>query len=84
MAEVTVTYRSDLAEHIGTSLEHYEASTVKDVLKHIEKRHGKQSYKAAKAMLITVNGLSIQTKHYYATKLASGDTVGFYPLAAGG
>lgn len=84
MAEVTVTYKSDLAELVGTSLEHYDAKTIKDVLHQIKARHGKEAYKLAKTLLITVNGLSIQMKHHFSTRLDEGDTVGFFPLAAGG
>jgi MoaD family protein len=84
MAHVTVTYKSEMIERIGAREEEYDASTVKDVLTQIKARHGKEVAKTAKTLLITVNGLSIQKKQHYATRLADGDTVGFYPLAAGG
>lgn len=84
MARITTTYKADVATLTGVSSERYEADTVKDVLKQIKSRHGKEAYKAAKAMLITVNGLSIQMEHHFSTRLENGDTVGFFPLAAGG
>lgn len=84
MAVVTATYKSELAELIGTDAERYDASTVADVLKQLKARHGKLAYKVAKTWLITVNSLSIQAKHHYSTRLKEGDIVGFFPLAAGG
>ncbi len=84
MAQITTTYKHILAERLGTKSEHYEADTVKDVLRQIKELHGKELYKLAKAMLITVNGLSIQMEHRYKTRLNNGDVVGFFPLAAGG
>lgn len=84
MAYVTTTYRSDLAELIGLTSEEYNAATIKDLLHQMKERHGKDAVKLAKTLLITVNSLSIQTKHHYSTRLAEGDIVGFFPLAAGG
>lgn len=84
MAHISTTYKPELSKLVGASSEEYDADTVKDVLKHIKARHGKEAYKLAKSLLITVNGLSIQTEHYFATRLSEGDVVGFFPLAAGG
>lgn len=85
MAEITATYKSDLATLIGVSTEIYDAKTVKDLLNQMKARHGKEAYKLAKTLLITVNSLSIQLDHkHYATRLDEGDVVGFFPLAAGG
>lgn len=84
MAQVTVTYKALLAELVEAKSERYDATTVKDLLKQIKDRHGSDAYKVAKAMLITVNGLSIQMKHHFSTSLNDGDVVGFFPLAAGG
>lgn len=84
MAQITATYKQELSERMGAKSEQYEADTVRDVLRQIRERHGKESYKAAKSMLITVNGLSISKEHHYSTRLADGDVVGFFPLAAGG
>ncbi len=84
MAHITAHYKSDLAELTGVSSESYEAKNIRELLEHIKARHGKDAYKLAKTLLITVNGLSIQKKKHYATQLAEGDTVGFYALAAGG
>lgn len=84
MAHITATYKSDLAERIGVRTESYDAGTVKEVVEQIKARHGKDAYKHAKSLLITVNGLSIQKKRYFSTPLAEGDVVGFYSLAAGG
>lgn len=85
MAQITVVYKSpDLARSVAATEEQFDASTVREVLKQIRERHGKDAYKLAKSKLITINGLSIQTKHYYATHLAEGDLLGFFSLAAGG
>jgi molybdopterin converting factor small subunit len=84
MAHVTTTYKHALAESIGARTEAYEASTVKELLKQMEARHGKAVSKTASTLLITVNGLSIQSKQHYRTRLKEGDVVGFFPLAAGG
>ena len=84
MANVTVTYKSDLAERIGSRTEAYDAATIKDLLGQIKTRHGVDVYKIAKSMLITINALSIQKQHHFATRLSEGDVVGFFPLAAGG
>ena len=84
MAQVTTTYKAELAEHIGVSSEEYDAQNIKGLLKEIKARHGKDVYKKAKTMLITINQLSIQNEHHYAARLADGDIVGFFPLAAGG
>ncbi len=84
MVRITTTYKARLAESIGVGTEQYDANTVKDVLRQMEARHGKEVAKAAKAMLITVNSRSIQNKKHYSTRLQEGDIVGFFPLAAGG
>jgi molybdopterin converting factor small subunit len=84
MAQITTTYKSELADRIGVKSETFEATVVKDVLNQIKTKHGKDTYKLAKTMLITVNSLSIQKDSRFATRLKEGDVVGFFPLAAGG
>ena len=84
MAHITTTYKPELAELIGSRTEEYEASTIKEVLKQMKERHGKEVYKDAKARLITINEKSIQALGYLKAPLKDGDVVGFYPLAAGG
>lgn len=84
MAKISTLYKAELATLAGTPSEEYDASTVKDLIKKIQEKHGKETAKVAKTLIITVNGISIQNKKYFATPLADGDVVGFYPLAAGG
>ncbi|MDR2035466.1 MAG: MoaD/ThiS family protein [Coriobacteriales bacterium] len=84
MAQITATYKADLAEGIGAKSEGFDAATVGDVLGQIKARHGKDTCKLARTMLITLNGLSIQKERRFATRLKDGDVVGFFPLAAGG
>ena len=84
MAKISTLYKAELVALTGTTSEEYDADTVKDLIKRIREYHGKDAAKLAKSLIITVNGISIQNKKYYATPLADGDVVGFYPLAAGG
>ena len=84
MALITVIYRGSLAENTGTRTEQLEAEKVQDVLRHVKKAYGATVYKQAKAMLIAVNGVSILQMKVFATTLADGDAVSFFPLAAGG
>lgn len=84
MARITTSYTSGLVPLTGTNAERYEAATIKDLLGQIKARHGKEAYKKARTMLITINKLSIQKEQHFSTRLTDGDEVGFFTLAAGG
>lgn len=77
-------YRGPLAEATGTGEEQVPAATVKEALAHIRAAHGAAAYKEAKAMLIAVDGVSIQLLQKYSTPLHSGALVSFLPVCGGG
>ena len=64
--------------------EETELSSVKDVLRYIEKTYGKEASVYAKSALIVVNDLSISLLQSEKTPLNDGDTVGFLPVCGGG
>ena len=84
MNDVHVKYRSGLVKLTGTPEETIDAGNVEDVLKEIGKRHSREAEKAARAMLIALNGENILLLKRYKTALSAGDTVSFFPLCAGG
>ena len=81
---ITVKYRAHLAKLTETTAEQIEATTVKDVLRHIKTRFGAEAGKHAKAMLVVVNGESILQLSHFKTALADGDEVSFLPICGGG
>jgi molybdopterin synthase sulfur carrier subunit len=81
---ITVTYRGSLSELTKCKEETVPAAAVRDVIDHIKAAHGGNAVKAAKTMLITVNGRSILKLNLYKTPLKAGDTVSFLPICAGG
>ena len=81
---ITVKYRGDLVEISGVTSENIEAFSVSDVLKHIKKTYGNDAYKAAKRMVIAVNGKSTLLLKNEKTALTQGDTVTFLPICGGG
>jgi len=81
---VQVKYRGQLAAIAGTQIETYEAQNVEALLKSIGKRHGHKTEKAARSMLITLNGESILLLKLYKTILSEGDTISFFPICGGG
>ena len=84
MSKVLVKYRGHLAAITGILEESYNEENVEDLLMSIRKRHNRQAEKAARAMIITLNGESILLLKRYKTALSDGDTVSFFPLSAGG
>ena len=82
--QVTVKYRSYLAELTKTPGEPLEALTVKDVLRHIRTQFGAEAEKLAKTMLIVVNGQSVLHLAHFKTALKNGDEVSFLPICGGG
>ena len=84
MNKITVKYRGHLAALTGIPEESFEAGNVGGILKLIAERHGKEAEKAARAMLITLNGESILLLQRYKTALKEGDTISFFPICAGG
>ena len=84
MSKVIVKYRGRLASLAGIAEETFEADDVGKLLKLLGKRHGREAEKAARAMLITVNGGNILLQKHFKTLLAEGDTVGFFTICAGG
>jgi len=84
MANITVRYRDPLKELTKTAEEQLSLSTVKDLLAHIKKAHGKDAAAKAKMMLIAIDGDSIQLRDGYSTQLRDGETVQFLPICGGG
>jgi molybdopterin converting factor small subunit len=84
MALVTVTYRAKLEELVGRRSEEFDAEDITDLLRLINNAHGAAAYREAKAMIIAINGVSILKKQVFKTRLATGDKVNFFSLAAGG
>ena len=84
MNEVHVKYRSTLVSLTGTAEETFDARNVEDVLREIGKRHNRVAEKAARTMIIALNGENILLLKRYKTALSAGDTVSFFPLCAGG
>jgi molybdopterin synthase sulfur carrier subunit len=85
MAEIKITYWGHLADLAGRKEDAVTgAETVRDVLTHVKAAYGKDAEKAAKTMLITVNGKSILRTGLYKTKVEAGDGVSFLPICAGG
>jgi len=84
MAQIIAVYRGSLGTTIGLREERLEAATVSEVLCHIRSSHGKAAHRAARAMLIVVDGVSILHKKVFATQLDNGSVVSFLPIAAGG
>ncbi len=81
---ITVKYRGDLYLKIKKRQEEFKAAKVWDLLQQIKAAYGKEIYKEAKRMLITVNNESILLHKGYKTILKDGDVVTFFPIAAGG
>ena len=84
MSVILVKYRGHLAALAGKAEETLEALDVEGVLKTIRKNHGREAEKAARAMLITLNGESILLKKVFKTNLKDGDVLSFFPVCAGG
>ena len=84
MSKVQVNYRGHLAALTGVPEESFQAVDVGAVLKILRERHGKDAEKAARSMLIAVNGESILLLKRYKTVLSDGDKVSFFPICAGG
>ena len=84
MNSVKVKYRGHLASLTGEAEEAFDAGDVEELLKSLRKRHGREAEKAARAMIITLNGESILLLKRFKTILSEGDTLSFFPLCAGG
>jgi len=84
MSKVRVKYRGHLAVLTGVAEETLEAAHVEGVLRSIRERHGRGAEKAARTMLITLNGENILLLRLYKTALTEGDEVSFFPLCVGG
>jgi molybdopterin converting factor small subunit len=84
MSMVKVKYRANLAALTGKAEETLDAVDVESLLKAIGKLHGRDAEKAARTMLIALNGESILLLKRYKTALNEGDVVNFFPLCAGG
>lgn len=81
---ITVYYRARLEELTQKKSETLEAATVKDVFTHIRQNYGRQAYKEANQMLVTVGGMSICLEQNKRTLLADGAEVKFFPICGGG
>ena len=84
MEKISITYRGPLRDMTGRDGDETNASNIKDVLKFIKSAYGAEAHAAAKKMLIAVNGKSVLLLDNLSTRLSSGDTVSFLPIAGGG
>jgi len=81
---ITAEYRGELAALCSRRSEELDAANINDVLRHIKKTYGAETYKNAKRMLITVDGESILLLQAFKTKLSDGQRVSFLPICGGG
>ena len=84
MAKITVRYRGPLKELTLIDEEALDVIAVRDIIKHISGKHGPKAVKLAKAMLIVIDGESVNLRRGFATKLREGETVQFLPICGGG
>jgi molybdopterin synthase sulfur carrier subunit len=84
VSKVLVKYRGHLAALTGAGEETLEALNVKGALRSLRERHGREAEKAARTMIIALNGESILLLRRYKTILKEGDVLSFFPLCAGG
>ena len=84
MSRVVVKYRGHLVSLTGVKEESFDAADIKGLLNSLKSRYSREAEKAARSMLITVNGESIHLLRHYKTTLQGGDVIGFFPICAGG
>ena len=84
MNKIEVKYRGHLSALTGIAEETFEGRNVEDILKSLRERHGREAEKAARAMIIALNGENILLLNRYKTVLKEGDVISFFPLCAGG
>ena len=84
MSAVQVKYRGHLAALTGRTEETIDAGDVNGILKTIRRQYSPEAEKAARSMLIALNGESILLLKRFKTALNDGDKVSFFPLCAGG
>ena len=81
---IAVHYRGQLAALTCVESERLDAQTVRDIIKHIKQRYGAKAEQLAKAMLIAIDGESMNMRKGFATPLRDGETVQFFPICGGG
>lgn len=81
---ITAEYRAEMTALCACRSEEIDAATVADVLRHIKRAYGAETYKSAKRMLITVDGESILLRKGFKTRLTDGQKVSFLPICGGG
>ncbi len=79
-----VIYVGLLVRKAGTKTENFSAKNVKELLKLIEQKHGKEIYKMAKSSNILVNEKDAGNIDGYKTRLIDTDIVKFLPICGGG
>jgi molybdopterin synthase sulfur carrier subunit len=84
MSKVKAKYRGYLTTLTGAAEEDFDEKNVDGLLISIGKRHGRDAEKAARAMIIALNGENILLLKKYKTALKEGDSLSFFPLCAGG
>jgi len=80
----TIRYYAPLRGIVKKESEETELSSVKNVVRYIEKTYGKEASACAKSALIVVNDLSIGLLQDVKTPLNDGDVIGFLPVCGGG
>ncbi len=81
---VTVKYHGMFVKKIGTASESFESGSIKDLLKQLKVKYGKEVYSYAKMSYILVNDINVSNENGYKTKLVSGDIIQFLPVCGGG
>ena len=70
--------------YLGKREDIVAAKTVRDVLRFVKKTYGGEAHKAARRMIIAVDGDSIEMHKGLDTKLREGMEVRFLPICGGG
>ncbi len=79
-----IKYHGDMLTLTGKECEEINAESVNDVIAAIKKSYGSKTAKAAKRMLIVVDGTGILLLDGYKTKLNDKNTLSFLPVCGGG
>jgi molybdopterin converting factor small subunit len=82
MAEIR--YLGQIQRLTLVKCEELEVKSVAELLKTLEARYGRETYKQAKRSYIIVNNESISLLNGIDTKLTQYDTVSIVPVCAGG
>ncbi len=80
----TVKYYGILLKQTGCSEESVEAKNIKELLKQLKTKYGKEFYTYAKKSYILINETPASNIDGYSSKLKTDDVVQFLPVCGGG